>query len=68
MNGKTNGSGDALDPRVAATNGSPDGTVRRCRRIRSGELVSPEDDLIIEHAGKDYRLRVTRKGKLILTA
>lgn len=42
--------------------------VRRARRVRSTELLHPGEDLIIEHAGRDYRLRVTTNGKLILTA
>lgn len=42
--------------------------IRRTRRLRSTELLHPGEDLIIEHAGRDYRLRVTSNGKLILTA
>jgi hemin uptake protein HemP len=37
------------------------------RRIGSRELMGPSGQLIIRHAGDDYRLRVTSKGKLILT-
>lgn len=42
--------------------------VRRARRLRSTELLHAGEDLIIEHAGREYRLRVTSNGKLILTA
>jgi hemin uptake protein HemP len=37
------------------------------RRIGSRELMGASGQLIIRHAGDDYRLRVTSKGKLILT-
>ncbi len=38
------------------------------RRVRSTELLNEGRQLIIEHAGREYRLQVTRNGKLILTA
>ena len=37
-------------------------------RTTSGALLGNERELIIEHQGRDYRLRVTQQGKLILTA
>jgi len=37
------------------------------RRVGSRELMGPSGQLIIRHAGDEYRLRVTSKGKLILT-
>jgi hemin uptake protein HemP len=36
-------------------------------RASSGALLGPRGELIIEHAGEEYRLRRTRNGKLILT-
>lgn len=45
----------------------PPGT-RATRRVRSTELLGDGDRLIIEHAGREYRLCVTSNGKLILTA
>lgn len=36
-------------------------------RARSTELLGARGELIIEHAGQEYRLRLTRSGKLILT-
>lgn len=36
-------------------------------RIASAELLGQAQELIICHAGEDYRLRITSKGKLILT-
>ena len=38
------------------------------RRLTSEELIGPHcHELLIRHAGFDYRLRITRQGKLILT-
>jgi hemin uptake protein HemP len=37
------------------------------RRLSSQELLGGEEEVIIEHAGQEYRLRKTRQDKLILT-
>ena len=37
-------------------------------RIGSRELLQDRSELIIIHEGREYRLRVTQNGKLILTA
>ena len=37
------------------------------RRIRSVELFGEARELIIEHRAEEYRLTITRAGKLILT-
>ncbi len=37
------------------------------QRIGSGQLLSGGNELVIEHAGQEYRLRLTRNDKLILT-
>jgi hemin uptake protein HemP len=37
------------------------------RRIGSVQLLSGGNELVIEHAGQEYRLRLTRNDKLILT-
>jgi len=44
------------------------GQSRLVPRISSRELMRHHPELIIEHAGREYRLRVTQSGKLILTA
>jgi hemin uptake protein HemP len=36
-------------------------------RLQSTELFGAGREVIIEHAGEEYRLRLTRQGKLILT-
>ncbi len=41
---------------------------RAAPRVRSTELLGDGGRLIIEHAGREYRLCVTSNGKLILTA
>jgi hemin uptake protein HemP len=38
------------------------------RRIDSRELLGGSGELVIAHGGREYRLRVTQYGKLILTA
>jgi hemin uptake protein HemP len=40
---------------------------RKKRRFASFDLFEGDDELIIEHAGQEYRLRRTRQDKLILT-
>lgn len=37
-------------------------------RVNSETLLGPGGQLVIEHAGRDYKLRITQNGKLILTA
>lgn len=37
------------------------------RRVKVSDLLAGDREVILEHAGQDYRLRVTSKGKLILT-
>ncbi|MEX0808118.1 MAG: hemin uptake protein HemP [Dongiaceae bacterium] len=36
-------------------------------RVSSADLMGGKRELCIEHAGELYRLRITGKGKLILT-
>jgi hemin uptake protein HemP len=38
------------------------------RRTTSEALLGPERELVIVHNGREYRLRLTQNGKLILTA
>ena len=42
-------------------------TVARSK-VLSRELLGDRGELIIVHAGREYRLRLTQNGKLILTA
>ena len=37
-------------------------------RVMSGQLLGNRRELIIEHDGREYRLRRTQNGRLILTA
>ena len=54
------------DPATAA---SDDAEVaqRRPVRVLVSELLDGGREAILEHAGQDYRLRITANGKLILT-
>lgn len=38
-----------------------------CRRLDSRHLFAADNELLIDHEGTSYRLRITRQGKLILT-
>jgi len=38
------------------------------RRVASSDLLGDASELVIEHGGREYRLRITSNGKLILTA
>lgn len=44
---------------------SPSG--QAVRRLRVAELLVDDREVILEHGGQDYRLRITANGKLILT-
>ena len=37
-------------------------------RIESARLLGRAREIVILHAGREYRLRITQNGKLILTA
>jgi hemin uptake protein HemP len=51
-------------PRSATPPSAPSGT----KRTTSEALLGPERELVIVHNGREYRLRLTQNGKLILTA
>jgi len=38
------------------------------RKVRSEDLLCGRGELVIVHQGREYRLRLTQNGKLILTA
>ncbi len=54
------------DPDSAPPFGRPGGGATP-KRIKVGELLRGEREVILEHDGQDYRLRITANGKLILT-
>ena len=51
-------------PDAVAANGQE----TRPDRVESARLLGGARELVILHAGREYRLRVTQNGKLILTA
>lgn len=59
---KSSDNPDAFAPASRA-----DETSSARKRINSRELFGPLRELVIEHAGEEYRLRITNQGKLILT-
>ncbi|MBE1158857.1 hemin uptake protein HemP [Dyella sp. 7MK23] len=50
---------------LASVDASPAATP--VRRISSQRLLAGERELVIQHLGSEYHLRLTRNGKLILT-
>ena len=46
----------------------PPASIPEPRQISSSTLLGPNKELVILHNGRAYRLRLTRNGKLILTA
>jgi hemin uptake protein HemP len=50
-----------INPTPPATGDAP-------ARVSSRTLLGGRGELLIEHDGREYRLRLTQNGKLILTA
>ena len=46
----------------------PEPVIPAPRRVASEALLGPNRELLIVHNGREYRLRLTQNGKLILTA
>jgi hemin uptake protein HemP len=46
---------------------SDDASVAPVRRVESGTLFQQEREVVIVHRGQEYRLRITKSDKLILT-
>jgi hemin uptake protein HemP len=53
-------SGDDRTESRVPTDGRP-------RRLKVSDLLAGEREVLLEHDGQDYRLRITANGKLILT-
>jgi len=52
----------------AVPNQEPVNTLLQSGRVVSNRLLGDRGELVIEHNGREYRLRLTQNGKLILTA
>jgi len=59
---------DAAAETSGASCAAAPGSRPPARRIDSRELLREASELIIVHGQREYRLRVTSNGKLILTA
>jgi hemin uptake protein HemP len=46
----------------------PAAPLESLQRVSSEDLLGPRRELVILHNGREYRLRMTQNGKLILTA
>lgn len=54
-------------PTILASTAEPGTPAPPLRRISSQRLLAGERELVIQHMGSEYHLRLTRNGKLILT-
>lgn len=57
----------SIEPLGLAISTKQDITSASRQRLHSTELLGTAREVIIEHSGEEYRLRLTRQGKLILT-
>jgi hemin uptake protein HemP len=60
---------DSATPNLAATRAQDEGVKRvvASNFTTSEKLFAGARELVIAHAGEEYRLRLTNQGKLILT-
>lgn len=58
--------GDQSGSRSGGGGTSPDGA-SRLRRVKVEDLMAGSKEIVLEFEQQDYRLRITSKGKLILT-
>jgi hemin uptake protein HemP len=60
------------DPQSPAQQGQPAATSTPhsggVRRLDARDLLGDHGEVLIVHGGREYRLRITSNGKLILTA
>ncbi len=59
---------DRQAPEGRQYTGAVDERAPGVRSVTTAELLGEARELLIRHEGREYRLRVTRNGKLILTA
>lgn len=60
----------ASEPRPAPASDNPacsDAATRDTPRLNTAQLFRHCNEIVIEHRGEHYRLRLTRQDKLILT-
>lgn len=70
MAGRNDGGGAGVRARGGAPGlGTPAMSIAPAgpRRVPVGDLLGDQREVIIEHGAEAYRLRLTSKGKLILT-
>lgn len=59
---------NARKPLVDSTRPRPAGAPAGRPRVDSRTLLGTGGELVIDHDGREYHLRITQNGKLILTA
>ncbi|MDD2737507.1 hemin transporter HemP [Methylomonas lenta] len=55
-----------LNQQYSTEPSKPEPTGNR-RKFSSKQLFAAQNEIVIEHMGEEYRLRITSNGKLILT-
>jgi hemin uptake protein HemP len=60
--------GDQRTMQTQKTGATPASAQDRPLRISSCQLLGERGEILIEHEGREYRLRLTQNRKLILTA
>lgn len=55
------------NPSISVATGKPLQPTNKPHRLKSAELLRGSREVVIEHEGDEYRLRLTSQGKLILT-
>ena len=56
-----------MGERIEEPTGGGDGAAGALRRLDSAALLGRQREVVIVHRGQEYRLRLTRSDKLILT-
>ena len=59
---------DGQESQSSKTPAAPAQLRRAPQRVSSRQLLGERSELVIEHDGREYRLRVTQNRRLILTA
>ena len=59
---------DKMDKAAGTPGVKPQRDAAAPNRVTSAQLLGGKPELVIVHEGREYRLRITQNGKLILTA
>ena len=57
-----------VPPQASQAQEPRDGSAAPSARFNTGDLFNGAREIVIDHNGREYRLRITQQGKLLLTA